>query len=245
MSVNDVPRAFCMWESMRRIFNHRNYKEIDYCSLARIVAPGMAHHVTQRGNRRMDVFLNAQDYRFYLHVLGRNALKYDMDIWAYCLMTNHVHLIVVPQTLESLADALRDTHTSYAQFFNKRYDFSGHLWQARFYSCVLDEQHAWSAVRYVERNPVRASITTRAEDHPWSSASSHCSRDYNPLLSKDFPGQYGPGIGRNGCRRRSLPPWTLSGIKPISDVRADPISSCAGSKKCSAEESVQRSAVAP
>jgi len=98
-------------------------------------------------------------------------------------MTNHVHLIAIPQYENSLALVLRDTNGLYALYFNRKYGFSGHLWQARFYSCVLDEARFWSAVRYVERNPVRAKMVVRAEDYRWSSAAAHAAGKPDNLLT--------------------------------------------------------------
>ena len=93
-------------------------------------------------------------------------------------MTNHVHLIAVPAGPQSLALTMRDTHQAYAAWLNRKTGQSGHLWQGRFFSCVLDpdDSHYWSAVRYVERNPVRAGLVQRAEQYPWSSAAVHCGR---------------------------------------------------------------------
>ena len=102
-------------------------------------------------------------------------------------MTNHIHLVVVPQRDESLAQALRDAHTVYAMHFNSRTQLSGHVWQGRFFSCPLDETHLWAAVRYVERNPVRAGMVERAQAYPWSSAAAHCGLRDDALLSHDFP----------------------------------------------------------
>jgi putative transposase len=175
--------------------------------VARIVVPGYPHHVTQRGNRRADVFETEDDRHAYLRFLKKYGERHGLDIWAYCLMTNHIHLVAVPEREESLARALRDAHTVYAMRFNTRTRMSGHVWQGRFYSCVLDETHLWAAVRYVERNPVRAGMVEQAEDHPWSSARSHCGLGLTPsfaesskrntgsvpfeaqdaLLSKEFP----------------------------------------------------------
>jgi putative transposase len=155
--------------------------------VARIVVPGYPHHVTQRGNRRADVFETEDDRHAYLRFLKKYGERHGLDIWAYCLMTNHVHLIAVPEREESLARTLRDAHTVYAMRFNTRTQMSGHVWQGRFYSCVLDETHLWAAVRYVERNPVRAGMVDRAEDHPWSSAPAHCGLRTDPLLSKEYP----------------------------------------------------------
>ena len=155
--------------------------------LARIVVPGMPHHVTQRGNRQSDVFFSPRDREFYLYLLDSASKKYGLDIWAYCLMTNHVHLIAIPLTPDALAETLRDAHSAYALQFNKSRSFSGHLWQGRFYSCVLDEPHTLAAVRYVERNPVRAGIAGRAEDYRWSSAGLHCSIRDDRLIAAEFP----------------------------------------------------------
>jgi len=155
--------------------------------VARIVVPGWPHHITQRGNRRADVFITEDDRRTYLRWTAQYAQRHGLSIWAYCLMTNHVHLIVVPAVETSLARTLRDAHTVYAMYFNSRTGQSGHLWQGRFYSTPLDDAHLWAAVRYVERNPVRAGITDRAEDYPWSSAAAHCGLRADPLLAPDFP----------------------------------------------------------
>ncbi len=151
--------------------------------LARIVVPGLAHHVTQRGNRRSDVFLSEEDREHYLSLLNKYSGKHGLEILGYCLMTNHVHLVVVPQKEGSLARAIRDAHTVYALRFNKREELIGHLWQGRFYSCVLDEAHFWSALRYVETNPVRAGLVGRAEEYRWSSAAVHCGLRDDGILS--------------------------------------------------------------
>jgi putative transposase len=152
--------------------------------VARIVIPGLPHHITQRGNRCERVFISDEDCKMYLQLLQKYAQKYCFEIVAYCLMSNHVHLVAVPQKENSLGQTLHDTHTTYALRFNRRQGVSGHLWQGRFYSCALDEAHLWAAVRYVETNPVRAAIVSRAEDYRWSSAAGHCGFRVDPLLSK-------------------------------------------------------------
>jgi putative transposase len=152
--------------------------------IARVVVPGLPHHVTQRGNRRADVFLCDRDRRRYLSVLADYKARHGLRLWAYCLMTNHVHFVAVPDAAESLGQTFRDTHQAYASWLNRRLDENGHLWQGRFFSCVLDDAHLWAAVRYVERNPVRAGLVARAEDWPWSSAAAHCGMRHDPLLSK-------------------------------------------------------------
>ena len=151
--------------------------------IARVVVPGMPHHVTQRGNRRANVFFEDADRRRYLLLLEDYARKYALDIWAYCLMTNPVHFVAVPASAESLGRSFRDSHQAYASWLNRRVGQSGHLWQGRFYSSVLDDAPLWAAVRYVERNPVRAGLAARAEDWPRSSAAAHCGRRTDPLLA--------------------------------------------------------------
>jgi putative transposase len=147
----------------------------------------MPHHVTQRGNRGIAVFRDERDRQVYLSMLGRYASRRGLDIWAYCLMDNHIHLIAVPHTRESLALALRDAHTAYAAWANRQQGATGHLWQGRFFSCVMDETHLWAAVRYIERNPVRASLIERAQDYQWSSAAAHCGLRQDPLISPELP----------------------------------------------------------
>lgn len=155
--------------------------------VARIVVPGFPHHITQRGNRQADVFNSDADREAYLRFLKEYGKRHGLDVWAYCLMTNHIHLVVVPAREESLGLALRDTHTVYAMYFNTQTDLSGHVWQGRFHSCPMDQAHLWAAVRYVERNPVRAGLVERAEEYRWSSAAAHCGFRQDALLSNSFP----------------------------------------------------------
>ncbi len=151
--------------------------------IARVVVPGMPHHVTQRGNRRANVFFDDGDRRRYLLLLEDYARKYGLAVWAYCLMTNHVHFVAVPASEDARGRSFRDSHQAYSSWLNRRLGESGHLWQGRFFSSVLDDAHLWACVRYVERNPVRAGLIARAEDWPWSSAAAHCGRRADPLLS--------------------------------------------------------------
>ncbi len=150
---------------------------------ARVVVAGCPHHVTQRGNRREDVFFTDADRERYLALLGEYAGKHGLAVQAYCLMTNHVHLVVVPAGEGSLCGALKPVHTRYTQHVNAALGVGGRLWQGRFFSCPLDERHALAAVRYVERNPVRAGMVNMAEGYRWSSATGHCGLRADPLLS--------------------------------------------------------------
>jgi putative transposase len=152
----------------------------------RIVIPEVPHHITQRGNRRDNIFFTDADRLRYLDLLGQYARKHDLQIFAYSLMTNHVHLVATPRTKTALADVLKPAHMRYTQHVNWAHGLIGHLWQNRPFSCPLDEIHFWVAVRYVEKNPVRAGLVARAEDYLWSSAAAHCGLRKDPLISGDL-----------------------------------------------------------
>jgi putative transposase len=151
--------------------------------LARIVVPGSPHHVTQRGNRREPIFFEPGDQEIYRDLLAEHCSKSSVKVWAYCLMPNHVHLILVPSDGEGLARALGDTHRRYTTFVNARARWSGHLFQNRYGSVVMDDAHLIAAVRYVSLNPVRARLVARAEDWPWSSVRAHLARIDDELVS--------------------------------------------------------------
>ncbi|UCG17240.1 MAG: transposase [Phycisphaerales bacterium] len=140
---------------------------------ARAVAVGIPHHVIQRGNNRQDVFFVDEDRERYLELLQAKSQQYGLEVHAYCLMTNHVHLVVVPLNEEALAKGIGRTHFVYSRYVNRLHGRSGHLWQNRFFSCPLEETHYWRTVAYVERNPVRARAVRRAWRYPWSSAQAH------------------------------------------------------------------------
>lgn len=156
--------------------------------MPRVVIPGVPHHITQRGNRRESIFFVKSDYRRYLRLLGDYATERGFDILAYCLMPNHVHLIAVPHEEGSLAAVLKPVHLRYAQHVNRSRSCSGRVWQGRFYSCPLDAGHAAAAIRYVECNPVRAGLVSRAASYEWSSAAAHAGLKRDRLLA--------PGIER-------------------------------------------------
>jgi len=137
--------------------------------LSRVVLPGLPHHVTQRGNRRQKVFFGDDDYLAYKALLADAAAKAGTAVWAYCLMPNHVHLILVPSHGDGLRATLADAHRRYTGRINARKKWTGHLWQGRFGSVATDEAHLVHAVRYVSLNPVRARLVKRARDWRWSS----------------------------------------------------------------------------
>jgi putative transposase len=141
--------------------------------MARVVVPALPHHITQRGNRRQRTFFCRDDYLLYIALTAEWFDRYEVQIWAYCLMPNHVHLIAVPASPEGLRRAIGEAHRRYTTEINRREGWRGHLWQGRFASYVMDDRHTLAAARYLELNPVRAGLVARAEDYPWSSARSH------------------------------------------------------------------------
>ncbi len=152
--------------------------------LPRIVLPEVPHHLTQRGNRKSDIFLDTEDRKFFLSLVEEHTKKNGIKVSSYCLMMNHFHLIAHPATKLGLSKGMHRIDGEYAEYFNQKYQLTGHLWQDRFFACVLDNSHFWKAVRYVEQNPVRAGIVSRAEKYPWSSAAAHCGLRCDPLLSE-------------------------------------------------------------
>ncbi len=151
--------------------------------LSRAVFAGVPHHITQRGNRREDIFFVDEDRAAYLLWLKEYCEKFEVEILAYCLMTNHIHLVAVPATDDGLHRVFKPLHMRYAQRINRARGWKGHLWQGRFFSSPLDEAYLWAAVRYVERNPVRAGMECCAENYRWSSAAAHCGKRIDGLLN--------------------------------------------------------------
>ncbi len=139
----------------------------------RIIVPDMAHHVVHRGTRRQPVLFDGQDYRVYAKILAERTAFHGVDIWAYCLMTNHVHFVVVPRRAESLSLAIGEAHQRYAVYVNRKMEWTGHLWQDRYASFPMDEPYLFAASRYVELNPVRAGLVQELGDWLWSSATAH------------------------------------------------------------------------
>ena len=141
--------------------------------IARVIAPGIPHHITQRGNRRQKTFFLDEDYRLYLNLMAEWCRRCKVEVWAYCLMPNHVHLLAVPQSEDGLRRAIGEAHRRYTRNINFREGWKGHLWQGRFNSFPMDESYFIAAARYVELNPVRARIVSTPEEYPWSSVTAH------------------------------------------------------------------------
>jgi putative transposase len=141
--------------------------------LARVVVRGIPHHITQRGNRRQPVFFKEDDYLSYLYLMKEWCQKEHVEVWAYCLMSNHIHLIVVPEKATGMARAVGEAHRRYTRLINFREDWRGYLWQGRFASYPMAEDHLFAALRYVELNPVRAGLVKTPGEYQWSSARAH------------------------------------------------------------------------
>jgi putative transposase len=150
--------------------------------MARVVVPGLPHHVTQRGNRREPIFFEDGDQEVYCDLLAEHARKCCVEVWAYCLMPNHVHLILAPADEQGMGRAVGAAHRRYTHFINARGRWTGHLFQSRFASVAMDEAHLVAAVRYVSLNPVRARLVGRAEDWRWSSVKAHLKGEDDGLV---------------------------------------------------------------
>lgn len=146
--------------------------------ISRVTAEKIPHLVTQRGNRCLATFFSKEDYQAYIDLMAEWCGKYGVEIWAYCLMPNHIHMIAVPETIDSLRRGIGEAHRRYSHMINFRENWRGHLWQGRFSSFPMDERHLLAAARHIEMNPVRANLTQDAESWEWSSARAH-------LLGKD------------------------------------------------------------
>ena len=150
------------------------------------MAPGFPHHITQRGNRRQQTFFSDQDFKTYLVLMSEWCLKYKVEIWAYCLMPNHIHLIAVPETKDGLNLAIGEAHRRYTRMINFREGWRGHLWQGRFASFIMEERYLLACTRYIEYNPVRAGLAKRPDDWKWSSAGAHMD-EKDDILVKTSP----------------------------------------------------------
>ena len=152
----------------------------------RIIVPNFPHHIIHRGSRQQIIFFDENDKNLYLEILNYYCRREELKIWSYCLMDNHVHFIAVPLKPESISKVVQLAHKIYSQLTNRKYNLKGHLWEGRFHSYIMDELHLYAAVRYIERNPVRAGIVKKAEDYFWSSARAHVLGTEDKLITDFF-----------------------------------------------------------
>lgn len=199
--------------------------------LARVIAAGIPHHVTQRGNRRMATFFREQDYRDYITLMAQWCRTCSVEVWAYCLMPNHVHLIAVPDSGDSLRRGIGEAHRRYSRMINFREGWRGHLWQGRFSSFPMDEIYLLAAARYIEMNPVRAELVPDAESWPWSSVRAHLAGEddglvrVNPLLEivgnwREFLGRISKGEEIKKIRRHERTGRPLGGENFIKGLES-------------------------
>ena len=151
--------------------------------LSRIIVPGLPHHVTQRGNRRQLLVSEPGDYALYRDLLAERLRRSGVACWAYCLMPNHVHLILAPPDAGTLSRAVGEAHRRFTAFVNARARVTGHLFQGRFASAAMDDAHCLNALRYLAFNPVRAGLAARPESWPWSSVAAHLAGRDDALVS--------------------------------------------------------------
>ena len=161
--------------------------------LLRLVVPDVPYHVTQRGNHRERTFFEDGDYALYRDLLGQAARRAGTKVLCYCLMPNHVHLIVIPADPDGLRRTFADAHRRYSAFINARQRWTGHLWQGRYGAVAMDEAHLMNAARYVSMNPVRARLCSQAQDWRWSSVAAHFAGEDDDLVEvAPLLDRYGP-----------------------------------------------------
>ena len=185
---------------------------------ARVVFEGVVHHITQRGNYRQKIFEDSADRKKYIEFVSEYSRKYQMKIYAYCLMTNHVHFLAAPLRRDSLAMTFKYANMRYSTYFNKKNRRSGHLWQGRFYSCPLHHDHALEALRYVERNPVRAKMVQFPWEYEWSSAREHVGFIEEPgIPSEDEGNESGQRSQESAISRVITQSHSISEVEKVSE----------------------------
>ncbi|OGP58815.1 MAG: hypothetical protein A2162_05885 [Deltaproteobacteria bacterium RBG_13_52_11b] len=155
--------------------------------IARIVGLGYPHHVVQRGNNKERIFFDKEDYQKYLSLLEKYSAEKEVPILAYCLMANHVHLLLRPLSDSALPKMMQGVTLCYTQYFNAKNERTGRLWECRYYSSIIDEdRYLWSAAKYIENNPVRAGMVRKPDDYGYSSARAHVSGKVDSLLRESL-----------------------------------------------------------
>lgn len=155
--------------------------------IARVVAVDYPHHVIQRGNNRQKTFFAQVTREKYLALLKEYTQQWNVSVLAYCLMSNHVHLLLRPHQPEALAKVMQGVSLCYTQYINKRYRRTGRLWESRYYSCIVDEEaYLWVVARYIEQNPLRAKIVKQPQNYPYSSARAHVLGTEDKILGEEL-----------------------------------------------------------
>lgn len=153
----------------------------------RVFTLGYPYHVVQRGNNKIQIFLQKDDYFTFIDILLQGKKKYPVYIYGYCLMPNHFHLLVEPQTINSVSSLIQFLGAKYVRFFNNKYSRTGTLWEGRFKSVLVNtEQYLLTCLKYIEKNPVRANLVAKEEDYSWSSYRFHAFGQNNKILDQNF-----------------------------------------------------------
>jgi putative transposase len=160
--------------------------------IARVVAEGYPHHIIQRGNNRQNVFFDSEDRVFYLELLKKYSKECGNSVHAYCLMENHVHMLLTPERQDSLAKAMQKLSLRFTQHINRKFNRTGRLWECRYFSAIVDkETYLWSVLRYIEKNPVRAKLVERPAQYKWSSANNPYKKEIvTPILDEHEQQEY-------------------------------------------------------
>jgi putative transposase len=184
----------------------------------RLAVPALPHHVIQRGNNRQPIFFADVDYRFFLRCLAKAKERYPCHLYAYVLMTNHVHLLIEPQESNHLSLLMQSVGRRYVRYINETYHRSGTLWEGRFKSAVVShDAYLLACSRYIELNPVRAQVTSRPETYPWSSVHFHAHGMPNPLLDED-PAYL--SLGETAAQRQGAYRGWLAANAPETELAA-------------------------
>ncbi len=152
----------------------------------RHVFPGIPHHAIQRGNNRQPVFLDLQDRLYFLDLLKDQGKQYQTRLGAYCLMTNHIHLMIYPESRDGLINFMKMVAQLYSQRVNRKYKRTGKLWENRYKIHIVDPGCAWVLARYIELNPVRADMVSQPQDYQYSSARAHWFGIQDKVLTEDI-----------------------------------------------------------
>jgi putative transposase len=150
----------------------------------RLFIPGLSHHIRHRGNNRCHVFRDDEDRHIYLELLAKSAQKYQVDIYAFCLMTTHTHAVIEGHESDAVPRMMQSLGKGYVRYFNRRYRRTGTLWEGRYWAGLIGTDHYWlNCVRYVELNPVAARIVSCPDAYPWSTYRAHARGELNGLLA--------------------------------------------------------------
>ncbi|MFA5363372.1 MAG: transposase [Candidatus Omnitrophota bacterium] len=152
----------------------------------RCILPGLPHHALQRGNNRGVIFHNQADKEYFLDNLKKSSFENKVAIGAYCLMSNHFHLLLYPESKEGFIRFMKYISQIYSQHFNRIYKRTGKLWENRYKLNIVDPEFEWVISRYIEQNPVRAGMVRAAEEYQYSSARMNLEGGRDEIVTKDI-----------------------------------------------------------